>query len=230
MNIAMKVKPIKIQPFFSTPISSVPEERVTPEPKITEKGDAPSCSVEQIRTFQQNWNKHVPPRVIRQARKTGNVLHGAYSTNMQLPSQFHRPTKDIDVWSKKGEKHAKQIEDQLDKCIGCDIAQVKESKVGKKQEWAALTPPGQRQEEDEEKYRRYTVVTAPKNDVDVDYSYPPDERPIKKKKIRGVYHETLEGAYERAMDLRYRPMRAGRASRDIKRIEDYWRSKGKVIK
>jgi len=226
-GIAIKIKPMRVTPFYSAPISTVPE-KTEPMYKVTEKGDGPTCSREQVREFQENWNKQVPPRVIKQARRTGNILHGAFSTNMQMPKQYHRPTHDIDVWSRKPGVHAKEIEDQIDRCVGCDIAHVKEEKVGKKNMLVGLGPPSMSQDEDEEFYKRYTVVTEPKDDVDVDYTKP--EPPVKKKKISGVYHETLEGAYERALDLRYRPMRAGRAAQDIKRIQDFWRSKGKVIK
>lgn len=228
MKIAIRVKPLKATPFFATPIRNV----VEPLPKITEKNDGPACSMEQVRDFQENWERHVPPRVIKQTKRKGNILHGAFSANMQMPAEFHRPTHDIDVWSMKPSSHAKEIENEIDRCAGCDIAHVEETKVLKKQDMHTLLPPSQRplEDEDEIKFKRFTVVTKPRNDVDVDYSIPPDDRPLKKTRVNGVWHESLEGAYERAQSIRYRPMRAGRAAQDIKRIEDYWLSKGKVIK
>jgi len=225
MKIAIKVKPMKVKPFFTAPIST---EIETTESRVTEKNDGPACSIEQIRNFENNWDKQVPPRVLRQAKRRGNILHGAFSTNMQMPSRYHRETHDIDVWAEKPYKSAKEIEDEIDRCVGCDIAHIEESKIGKKTMLHQLGPPKQQPKEEAIKYKRYTIVTKPKDDVDVDYSYPPDDRPVKKVRVNGVWHETLEGAYERAVELRYRPMRAGRAIQDIKRIEDYWREKGKI--
>ena len=230
-GISLHVKPLKVQPL-TTPIrynptkSLVDKKSIVNVPLISEKNDGPACSREQIRNYQENWDKILPPKVIRQLKHTNDVMHGAFSTNMQLPPEYQRDTHDIDVWSKKPGVRARQIEKKIDKCVGCDIAHVKEERVGKKVDMLVTPgPPKLHEETDDEKYKRYTVVTRPKDDVDVDYSHFPDDRPLHTVRVRGVRHETLLSAYERAQELKHRPMRAGRAYADIERIKKYYREK-----
>lgn len=193
-------------------------------PVETGKNDGPVCSVEQMRNYQENWDKILPPKVVKQLKRTGNIMHGSYSVNMQMPTEFHRQAHDIDIWAKKPSLRASQMENTLDKCVGCDIAHVKEETMGKTApKVQTLGPPRmkERETEPEGHFKRYTVITQPKNDVDVDYSTFPTDRPVRIRELKGVRHETLDSALERARELQYRPMRAGRAREDIQRIESY---------
>lgn len=207
---------------FETPVERKSISFETPV--ITEKNDGPVCSVEQISHYQENWDKILPPKIVGQLKRTGDIMHGSFSVNMQLPTEFHREAHDIDVWAKKPSLRAKQMENAIDKCVGCDIAHIKEETMGKTApKVQTLGPPCMKEKEAKPKghFKRYTVITQPKNDVDVDYSTFPTDRPIIIRDLKGVRHETLDSALERAYELQYRPMRAGRAREDIQRIEAY---------
>jgi len=192
-------------------------------PIETEKNDGPGCSIEQTRNYQENWDKILPPKVIKQLKRTGDTMHGSYSVNLQMPEEFHRQAHDIDVWSKKPSTRATEMENAIDKCVGCDIAHIKEQAIGKAApKIQTLGPPRLREKGDDKvQFTRYTVVTEPKNDVDVDYGSYPTDRPLKTRSLSGIKHEALDSALERAYGLQYRPMRAGRAREDIRRIESY---------
>ena len=209
--------------------ATLPILHVGPSQRITEANDGPRCSRDQIRNFRENWEKHVPPRVVRQLKKSGDVMHGAYSVNMQMPSRFHRKTNDIDVYSRQPYQRAREIENQLDRCAGCDIAHVKtESFQVDPDKPMSVEPPkfSELRKQKEESPDRAVVITAQRYE-DVDYAtFPPDRR-IASKVVNGVRHETLEEAYIRAHAIKNKPMRSARAYADINRIEAYWKSIGR---
>ena len=49
------------------------------------------------------------------------VVHGARAMNKHLPKQYHRPTKDWDLWAKNPDKAQDKYEDLLDKLVGSDM-------------------------------------------------------------------------------------------------------------
>lgn len=191
------------------------------EKRIIEKDDAPSCNLEQMQNYRENWDDILLPKVTKELKKTDDIMHGSYSVNMQVTKPYRREAHDIDVWAKKPKAMATRIENAIDKCVGCDIAQVKVQKIGKSpSRKQALGPPG-KSDVPKDYFTRYTVITQPENDVDVDFSTIPDDRPLKTRTLRGIRHETLDSALERAYDIQDIPYRAARAKEDIKRIEGY---------
>jgi len=193
--------------------------------RVIEKNDGPSCNVEQMRNYRENWDDVLLPKVTKELKKTDDIMHGSYSVNMQVSKSYRREAHDIDVWSKRPKAMATRIENAIDKCVGCDIAHVKVQKIGKSpNRKQSLGPPGNNKTP-KDYFTRYTVVTQPENDVDVDFSTIPDDRPLKTRTLKGVRHETLDSALERAYDIQDIPYRAERAKQDIKRIEGYMASK-----
>jgi len=210
-----KFKPLEITPLI--PLSQ--------EPKIFEDNDGPEPTQRQIKNFRDRHRQITPPLVKRQLRQhKSDTMHGAYSVNEQIPKEFHRSTKDIDIWSKSPKQRAIQIENQLDKKAGCDIARVKEEAIGIDPNALVSTemPP-----KDKPVHKRYVVETEPKDDLDIDYTTYPTDEPYKRRLYKSIYHETLDSAYGRAKKLLNYPMRSAKASEDVKRIEGYWQSKKK---
>lgn len=194
-------------------------------PAITEKNDGPSCSVEQMHNYRENWDKLLLPKVTKELKQTDDIMHGSYSVNMQVTKPYRREAHDIDIWSKDPGAMARRIENEIDKCVGCDIAHVKVQKIGKSASRAQTLGPPRMSNTPKDYFIRYTVVTQPKNDVDVDFSTIPTDRPLKTRTLRGVKHEVLDSALQRAYDIQNIPLRAARAREDIKRIEGYMATK-----
>jgi len=227
-------KPLKLlslnkptRPYsFGRPPS--PKKSRTPsvrKKRVIEKNDGPSCNVEQMRNYRENWDDVLLPKVTKELKKTDDIMHGSYSVNMQVSEPYRREAHDIDVWSSKPKAMATRIENAIDKCVGCDIAHIKIQKIAKSpSRKQSLGPPG-KDDTPQDYFTRYTIVTQPENDVDVDFSTIPDDRPLKTRRLRGIRHETLDSALERAYDIRDIPYRAERAAQDIKRIEGYMASK-----
>jgi len=213
---------MKIKNGLIVPIRVTDPVTVSPVPKmnkITEKGDAPRCSREQVKHFVENWEQILPPRVIRSIKKNDDVMHGARSVNMIVGKKYSRKTRDFDVYSKEPNKRAHQIENEIDRCVGCDMAYVHYQAVPK------LNPFN---EEDEKMAKElYIVKTVPHQDGDVDYMMLPRGLPTHKRK--GIRHEDLKEAYRKAQKNLMHPMRYFKAKKDIERIEAYWRSRGKRI-
>ena len=185
-------------------------------PEILEKGDCPRCSRKQVEYFLHNWKKILPPRIIRSIKKHKDVLHGAQSVNMLVGKKYSRPTNDYDVYSKEPYNRAKEIEDELDKACGCDIAYIEKRTIpnvsGRKDELMS-------------KYL-YTIKTPHEHyNGDVDYMKLPPKLPIIKR--NGILHEALEEAYRKAQRNMYHPFRANKALKDMRRIEAYWKEQEK---
>ena len=238
----IKIRPVKIQslsgpgikPFNGAPMSNgiINPERIE---RVTERNDGPACSMEHVRNYRENWENILPPRVVRQLKKSGDIMHGSYSVNMQVTPKYRREAHDIDVWSKEPQQRAVEMENEIDECVGCDIAQVRESRIGVKSplqggKFLSLGPPrlGSASPENDMR-RRFTVETTPENDTDVDYTYPQDDVDNKDLvTLNGVRHEGLPKALWRAENMaKTMPMRAAKAQQDINRIGGYLRSRGR---
>lgn len=207
----IKVKPIKVN-------------RLVPE-RILEKGDAPPVTPAKLKQFKENYQQITPPAVNRQLKKhRESTMHGAYSVNQQVTEEYQRPTKDIDVWSKSPKARAIEIENALDKKAGCDIAHVEEKAIGPSPN--RMITPGPPKKKKPNTHKRYVVVTEPQDDLDVDYTTYPD-RNYKRRLFKGIYHETLQSAQERALELSKNPTRTFKSLRDARRIEQYLASKSK---
>lgn len=72
-------------------------------------------------------NKKVVNRVVRGflAKRKIGIVHGTRATNAQLPRDLNRKTLDWDVFVKKPELRARQLERKLDKKFGGDFFHVK---------------------------------------------------------------------------------------------------------
>ena len=180
---------------------------------ITEKGDAPTCSREKVENFKKNWERILTPKVISSIKRHNDILHGARSVNMLVGPKYSRPTKDFDVYSDNPQRRAVEIENEIDRCCGCDMAQVRHRSIPK-------VLPG----EDDPLMAKdlYIVETIPNNDGDVDYMKTPRGIPTTRK--NGIRHETLKEAYRKAQRNKDQPMRMVKTRQDINRIEEYWKS------
>jgi len=201
---------------------------LSPFGRVTGRGDGPSCSREQMKRYEEDWEEILPPKVVRQVKKKGGVIHGSWSVNQQVGPQFSRKPKDVDIWTNQPKDRAEEMENEIDRCIGCDIVEVKEEVIMRDpNRMVSLGPPGRR--DDKQHTRAYVKTRRGAELGGADYSTFPDEPPEGKIKLRvrnfrGVKHETLQGAHERALNLRLRPLRSHKASKDIRRIERYWES------
>lgn len=183
------------------------------------KGDAPRCSREAVRHFEENWENILPPRVVKSIKRNRDVMHGARSVNMIVGKQFSRPTKDFDVYSREPAKRANQIENEIDKCMHCDMAYVYYQPIPKFNVFS--------QEDKFMAKELYIVKTVPHHDGDIDYMLLPRGLPYHKRK--GIYHEDLEEAYRKAEKNLIHPLRSAKSRRDMERIKAYWRSRGKKV-
>jgi hypothetical protein len=215
-------KPLKITPLQLTSSSLgivSPPQSITARGQLMEINDAPRCSLEKVVHYRDNWEKILAPKVLKKAKKHNDVIHGAWSVNQQVPKRYRRPTGDIDVWSKKPYERAQEIEDELDESVGCDIAYLKEQKLPPNPNTLVTPPRSLREIKETDGFRRVVVETVSQVGQ-ADYASFPS-RPFRAKRIKGVRHETIASAYDRAEDLLQRPGRYGRAYEDIERIDRY---------
>jgi len=181
---------------------------------VSEKNDAPRCDRDQVEHFRDNYEKILPPKVLRSIRRHNDILHGSRSVNMIVGPRYSRPAKDFDVYSSEPQKRAVEIENQIDRACGCDMASVRHRQIPK-------VLPG---EEDPFMAKELFIVeTVVNNDGDVDYMKTPKGLPTTRK--NGIRHESLKEAYRKAHKNKNQPLRMVKANADIKRIEAYWRSK-----
>ena len=213
---------MKLQKRMIVPIrvtDPVTISAIKPIVRITERGDAPRCSREKVQEFVKNWERILPPKVIRSIKRNNDVMHGARSVNMIVGKKYSRKTKDFDVYSKEPSKRAHQIENEIDKACGCDMAYVHYQAIPKMNPMNGDDPNMAKE--------LFIVKTVPNQDGDVDYMQLPPNLPYHKRK--GIFHEDLEEAYRKAQKNLNHPLRYFKAQRDIERIEAYWKSRGKKI-
>jgi len=202
--------------------------------EIFEKGDAPPPSQEQLQFFSKNRKAILESKLVPQLRKSRDVLHGAESRNTIVKQKIGQEeakkqnlitrTYDYDVWSKMPRKRAVEIENEIDKEFGADVAQVEKLPVGK-------DAPDYQSSKKGKKIERYGVVTplTPAGKQEVDYASFP-VRSFATNTINGVRHETLKSSYRRAQEDKDRPIRSERAYREIRnaeRLDRILRQRGK---
>ena len=66
-------------------------------------------------------------RLLRQARNEGAVIYGAHAVNKLVGPKFRRETYDYDVYSPHPLKHAKQLEQSIDRGTNSDLAYVEQT-------------------------------------------------------------------------------------------------------
>ena len=210
----MKIIPLKSVDLLD-PVVLKPFSDQSDNPQITGRGDCKRCSREKVEYFVRNWDKILPPKVIKSVKKHGDVMHGARSVNMIVGKEYSRRTKDFDIYSKRPKTRAEEIEDAIDKACGCDMAYVYRQPIPKMN---AFT------EEDKFTAKElYIVKTVPNQDGDVDYMKIPKGLPTHTRK--GIKHENLSEALRKAKKNLNHPLRAQKASVDIKRINAYLESR-----
>lgn len=222
------IKSIRARPFevhiMETHSLLVPPGPPTLSPlgRVTGRGDGPRCSREQEQNYKENWEKILPPKVVRQIKRKGGVLHGSWSVNKQVGPQFSRRARDMDIWANEPKDRAEEMENEIDRHVGCDIMCVKEQIIPKGV--GVMQKLGPPRKVSEKKHMRYNVE-APHDTGSADYSHFPDDAVrLQTTRVNGVQHETLEAAYQRSLNCRYQPLRATKALKDKKRIEKYWES------
>jgi len=198
--------------------------------EIIGKGDAPKPTPECIKEFKANRETILEPILFSQSKKHGTILHGAQSRNIMISNEIGKkkaeelgllkPTYDYDVWAKSPRARALEAEKAIDKKMGCDIAYVKVEQIGRE--------PGTKGKKED--FKRYTIVTpvTPPSRQEIDYATPPDKkkRPYKVITVKGVKHQDLESAYERAHELKWQPKRSFKTWMDIRIYQKYQQIKG----
>ncbi len=66
--------------------------------------------------------------ILQDAAEDKHVVFGAQASNAQLPPHLQKTTEDVDIFTKKSEKEAKQMEKKLDKAYGGDFFRVEQAK------------------------------------------------------------------------------------------------------
>jgi len=147
--------------------------------------------------------------VLSHAKQHDQIVHGSFAVNTQLPEEYHRPAKDIDVLTHKPRHHMDIMEDKLDAMAGRDaFGEVIMPIVGKEGEFV---------------YKVVKKVAGPDIDV-VDYF---NMQKIRTKRIKGIRYEDLYAAKRRLQQIIANPElrhRHAKTARDIRRIEAYERS------
>lgn len=179
------------------------------------------CNREQQQYYEQNWKSILNPKMTKHLRGSKDVLHGGRSLNMLFDAQpndnLYRESLDWDIFSRKPKKTAQKIERQLDASMGCDICETVHVPIP--------LMPG-KQPSKAESGNLYRVTTpATKKDAEVDIMERPEK--IDTVRYKNIYHESLEGQYEKARRGLLVPMRSFKSGIDKQRINEYWRRQGK---
>lgn len=212
------IKRIRIQvtdPMITTPFPFSSSQ----SPVIRGYRDGKRCSREQVNDYVKNWERILPPRIVRSIKKHHDVLHGARSVNMIVGPKYSRTTKDFDIYSKQPCDRAEEIENEIDKACGCDMAYVHRQPIPKMNMFTPEDPYSAKEV--------YIIKTVPSQNGEVDYMLLPRGLPTHTKD--GIRHEDLREAYRKAKRNIMHPMRSAKATKDIRRIEAYWRSRGKKV-
>lgn len=162
-------------------------------------GHLPKPNQQQQFEIVHNWDAVVPPIVLQHTRETGNIIYGSRAVNALVGSDFSRPTHDFDIFSPMPKRHAVQVEQRIDRHMGCDIAYVERNHYLDGGKWKPL----------------FRVVTRPVGDPDVDYNKKPrkmgfvvkngvryEPLPVAKKKYgRMIQGDDLKRFYQGHIDL-----------------------------
>jgi len=243
MKISMQAKPVKIKTLSLSPATHSPlthhpmrgKSLLQRQPKkkskhppsafgsatiLPDAGNQPEPSQSDIERLQ--GNKKFINTIVEDSLKDHpqDVLHGSRSLSMLIPN-FSRTPKDWDLFSPQEQKRALQLEAEIDKQAGCDIAQTQYRHVPK----MPFTPemPGTGE-------HLYRVITPKiKGDPEIDVMDRPKELDTVRK--HNITHESLIEAHHKATTRRLRqPLMAQKALSDMKDIEAYWKKRGRPTK
>jgi len=224
----MKLKTIEIKPLHMKPLkltqNGTPIEHTTSsfsETVLPDAGNQPTPTREDIARLHRRKSDIVDPIVTSSLRKhPQDVLHGSRSLSLIIGNHFKRTPNDWDIYSNAEKQRALELEAQIDKKAGCDIAQTTYRHIP--------TTPFSKPDPltGEHLYR----VTTPKitGDSDIDIMDKPNNLPVERHK--GITHEALIEQYRKASTRRIRqPLHSGKAQSDMRSIESYYKSKGRRI-
>lgn len=187
---------------------------------LSDVGNRSQCSREQLQRYERDWERILNPKMRKHLRGSKDVLHGGRSLNMLLAdddpdSDMYRESKDWDVFSRSPKKVAQKIERNLDNVLGCNICETVHVPI----------PKVSAREHEDMSADLYRVTTpATTKDAEVDLMDKPKNLPTTH--YKGIYHESLEKQYEKAVRGLMVPMRSFKSGLDRQRIAEYWRRKG----
>jgi len=224
----MKIKPMKLKLMQINPITPMQSLTTTTSPLmgtsqsrvLPDAGNQPDPTREQIDQFIKGKSRMIPDIVLSSLRNhPEDVLHGSQSLKLLLP-QYSRNPQDWDILSPKEKERALALEAEIDRRAGCDIART---------EYIPIPKVSAGPDDPTTSKHLYRIVTpAVEGDADIDVMDKPKQ--LKTQRHKGITHESLEYQYEKAKTrVQRQPMKAHKASSDIRDIENYFQSKGKKI-
>lgn len=160
----------------------------------------PEATVEQEMRFLGEQDRFLKTTVLKQVKRTGDVIYGRQAVNAQVGFNFSRPTSDFDIYSHKPRSRAVELEKSIDNHVGADISHVEQVNY----------------ERDKKKGKMFRV--ALKNYPSL-ADYNPMPKDVQVKKIRGINYETLgyaEKKYMKMIDNRERMINATQDLNSIK--------------
>ena len=171
---------------------------------INNNSHLPQPKIEDYFELTQNRDKLVIKPILNQSRRDKTVLYGGFAINQLLGKQYSRDTYDLDVYSKRPLKHAKQIENSIDHGVNADLAYIEKTSYPSKKGKQTL----------------YRVKL--KNDVtEADFNLMP--RNICFTRKNGVFYETIDKAEQKYKKMLKQPElgRGFKANIDLGRINTY---------
>ena len=150
--------------------------------------------------------------ILKNAKKSNNIVHGSTALNKQLPEQLRRPTGDIDAWTSNPEQQMDKMEDKLDEAAGCDMF------------YERVLP---MDDVDGPTKNIYQVVSYRTRQSVADYSKKPKQK-IRTRKIEGISYEELQHIKQKFIKILRDPRtsfdRKRKTESDLRRILAYEKS------
>lgn len=250
-RMAIKFSPIRFTPMRITPLVPQPhlgeprpleprplgerrmaigrpirEEQQRGPEILPDSGGQPPCLPEDLKRFKRDWHGIVPVVAMSHLRRhKEDILHGARSLNMLLPTK--RETKDFDIYSSHPRPTASQLEASIDRKIGCDICETGFSKIPESALLQRKAEGGPAMSDELYRIRTKTKTSFLKKEPEMDImKKPPGLKTISQS---GITHESLEDAYAKLQYLKSQPSRGMKIRQDMRRVEEYLLSQGKVL-
>lgn len=150
--------------------------------------------------------------ILKNAKKSNNIIHGSTALNKQLPEQLRRPTGDIDAWTSNPRQQMDKMEDKLDDAAGCDMF------------YERILP---MTDVDGPEKNIYQVVSYRTRESVADYSSKPKKK-VRTKKIEGITYEEIQHIKQKFIKILRDPRtsysRKQKTESDLRRILAYERA------
>lgn len=195
------------------------------------QGKGKDCSLSQINFYRDNWNDpriglpHYTQKYLRKHRTS--TIHGRRSLNAILTDSpiteddpndpLYRASQDYDLYipKKNLKRHVTKMSKKLDEKVGCDIS------------YTVHTPiPNISGRDDPSMCKELYRVVTPYISRDSEIDAMESPKGLRIQRHRGISHEHLDQAYEKACSGLYSPMRMWKSLTDKRQIEEYRRLKG----